>query len=354
MLKHFQNDNHEHHLIYVTPADAPTIELLSREERIIQIRSKKGTFSFCKAGRFATLLFDTFKLTVLDDYEKIFLHFLTLEKMLHAIKKNDPERLYWVLWGGDFYNQPRWLKNRLELFAYSTIKKSAIRRIGNLCCLLEEDYEKVCNTFDVKPKYHKIFYPNLLDLKTLEETKTPTTSEEPGKRLRILVGNSATITNEHKEILTALKKLSFKKTPTILCPLSYGDEKYASEVAHLGEDLFGENFVPITEFMTPDDYSYFLNSVDIGIFAHKRQQAVGNIVALLLLGKKVFIRSDVTTYSWLKRLGVTVDDTMAILKGQNPDFSLMDSEARQNNRTIIKSEFSEERCISLWQEVFNA
>gem|GEM_PF-2548656 len=353
MLEHFQDDPHEHHFIYFMPADGPKIQPLSREERIIEIRRGKGAFSFCKAGRFAAFLFDTLKSTVLDEYEKIFLHFLTLEKMLHAIKMNDPERLHWVLWGGDFYNTPRH-KNGLELFAHSSIKKHAVRKIGNLCSLLEEDYEKVCNTFDVKPKYHKIFYPNLLDLKTLEETKKPTTSEEPGKSLRILVGNSATITNEHDEILTALKKLSFEKPPTILCPLSYGDEKYALEVAHLGEDLFDKNFVPITEFMKPDDYSHFLNSVDIGIFAHKRQQAVGNIVALLLLGKKVFIRSDVTTYSWLKRLGVTVYDTMTILKDQNPDFSPMDSEARQNNRTIIKSEFSEERCISLWQEVFKA
>ncbi len=353
MLEHFQDDPHEHHFIYFIPADGPKIEPLSMEERIIEIRRRKGAFSFCKAGQFAALLSDTFKSAVLDDYKKIFIHYLSLDKMLHAIKMNDPERLHWVLWGGDFYNTPRH-RNGWELFFINSIKKHAIRKIGTLCCLLEEDYEKVCNTFDVKPKYHKIFYPNMLDLKTIEETKTPKIQENPAKSLRILVGNSATISNEHDEILAALKKLSFEKPPTILCPLSYGDEKYASEVAHLGEDLFGENFIPIREFMTPGDYSHFLNSVDIGIFAHKRQQAVGNIVALLLLGKKVFIRSDVTTYSWLKRLGVTVYDTMKILKDQNPDFSPMGPEARQNNRKIIKSEFSQQHCISLWQEVFNA
>lgn len=352
MLEHFQDDPHEHHMIYLTRADAATIEPLSPKERIIQIREQTGRLSFCKAGRFAALLFDTFESRFLDDYRKIFIHYLSLNKMLHAIKINNPERLYWVLWGGDFYNTPC-QRNWLEFFLIDAIKKHAVRKIGNLCCLLEEDYERVCTKFDVKPKYYKIFYPNLLDLKTLDETKTPATLENSRKSLRILVGNSASISNKHEEILTALKHVSFETLPKIFCPLSYGDEKYASEVARFGEDLFGENFVPITELMTPGDYNHFLNSMDIGVFAHERQQAVGNIVALLLLGKKVFIRSDVTTYVWLKRLGVTVYDTITILEGQNPDFSPLDSEIRQNNRTIIKSEFSEERCISLWKEVFN-
>lgn len=47
-----------------------------------------------------------------------------------------------------------------------------------------------------------------------------------------------------------------------------------------GKELFGEKFIPLTEFMTFEKYLEFLGSIDIAIFAHKRQQAMGNTITI--------------------------------------------------------------------------
>lgn len=54
-----------------------------------------------------------------------------------------------------------------------------------------------------------------------------------------------------------------------------------------GINLFGDNFILLTEFLSPEEYAKILANVDVAIFAHRRQQALGNILALIYIGKKV-------------------------------------------------------------------
>ncbi|WP_083234102.1 TDP-N-acetylfucosamine:lipid II N-acetylfucosaminyltransferase [Candidatus Marithrix sp. Canyon 246] len=72
-------------------------------------------------------------------------------------------------------------------------------------------------------------------------------------------------------------------------PLSYGDPKgvYIKEVISTGTKIFGDKFIPMTEFMDFDKYLNFLGSINITIFNHNRQQAMGNTITLLGFGKKV-------------------------------------------------------------------
>lgn len=115
--------------------------------------------------------------------------------------------------------------------------------------------------------------------------------------LNIQLGNSATRTNNHIEILNKLAKYKDKNIK-IFAPLSYGDKNYANIVINKGKDIFGEKFIALTDFIPFEKYLEFLDSVDIAIFAHERQQALGNIVTLLGFGKKVYMNKQSTLFKW--------------------------------------------------------
>ena len=62
--------------------------------------------------------------------------------------------------------------------------------------------------------------------------------------IKILLGNSATESNQHKEAFELLEKYK-NKNIKIYVPLSYGPEKYADEIEQLGMHIFGEKFIPM-------------------------------------------------------------------------------------------------------------
>ena len=123
---------------------------------------------------------------------------------------------------------------------------------------------------------------------------------------RVLLGNSRSKSNNHVEILKILKNHE-NSIGEIVCPLSYGKEiDYAKEVSAVGRSLFGKKFIPLKDLLPLEEYLKVLASVDVAVFGHKRQEAVGNTINLLAMGKLVFMDSQSTTFTFLKDLGVDV------------------------------------------------
>lgn len=256
----------------------------------------------------------------------------------------------WVLWGGDLYNY--WLKNRhnFKETIIELMKKRIIKHIDSVIALVEEDYHFMKKKYETQATYRFAFYPNPISYECLDYLKN---SIKKNSKI-IMIGNSATETNRHHEILEALKDvLPDNFDYEIICPLSYGDSSYAKFVISLGEKLFGKKFVPLTQFLDPHEYSKILASVDIAIFNHKRQQGLGNILALLYSGKKVYIRSDVSTWQFLNRIGITVYDTIKILNKEETNLFDFEKEIGDKNRQIVLREFSEKRCVELWKSIFD-
>jgi len=79
-------------------------------------------------------------------------------------------------------------------------------------------------------------------------------------------------------------------------------------VISIGRGRFGDRFFPLTDFMSLDQYRSLLASIDIAVFAHQRQQGLGNTIQLLGLGKRVFMRTTVTQYEMFRSLGIAVFD----------------------------------------------
>lgn len=158
---------------------------------------------------------------------------------------------------------------------------------------IKGDYELAQEWYGAKGKYYYSFmYPSNL----YKEYYLKKVEKDPGKTY-IQVGNSACETNEHVEVFEKLLKYKGENIE-IICPLSYsGKEEYIKQVVETGYKTFGkEKFTPIVDFMIFDQYLELLAKVDIAIFNHKRQRGLGNITTLLGLGKKVYIREEITTY----------------------------------------------------------
>jgi hypothetical protein len=165
--------------------------------------------------------------------------------------------------------------------------------------------------------------------------------------INMQLGNSADPTNNHIEVLEKLVKYRDKNIK-IYTPLSYGDKEYAKSVISYGQQLFGDKFVPLIEFMPFEKYLEFLSEIDIAIFAHKRQQAMGNTITLLGLGKKVYMRSDITPWQLFNDIDVKVFDVEDI------QIDAIDEETKKENHQKIKEYFSEENYLKQLQNLFES
>ena len=147
--------------------------------------------------------------------------------------------------------------------------------------------------------------------------------------INIMLGNSAHETNCHEEALIKLSKFN-NENVKIYAPLSYGDQEYAQKIAKIGHDIFGDRFIPLMHFLKYKKYISILESIDIAVFPHKRQQAFGNIVQLVGLGKKVYVRNDINTWNFFKEIDVQLFDC------ENIDLKMIDKDTPQPTPSTIE------------------
>lgn len=251
-------------------------------------------------------------------------------------------KCHWVIWGGDLYqftkNQNTWRSRMKEL-----LRRFVISRIGHLVTYIKGDVELARQWYGAKGKYHEciMYLSNVVDPKLAVQSQP-----EPGHNgLNIVLGNSADPSNNHIEALERL--LPFKEENIrIYAPLSYGDQKHAKKVIGQGKEWFGDKFIPMTDFITFDKYLRFLTSLDVAIFNHQRQQAMGTTITLLGMGKTVFMRTDVSQWSFLNELGIKLNDACDLrLRQIAPD------EAGENAR-IIRLYFSREVLVNQLSVIF--
>lgn len=210
------------------------------------------------------------------------------------------KKCYWIIWGGDLYVFKEGKKNfkwKLREF----FRRPIIKNMGYCVSYIKGDFELAQKWYLTKASYLECFmYPSNL-FKDYEY------SEKNYSEINILVGNSADSSNNHIEIFEMLENFK-NKNIKIFTPLSYGDSDYANEIILEGKKRFKDKFKPITEILTPSEYVYLLSKIDIAVFNHKRQRAMGNTISLLGLGKKVFMRSSVSQWSFFKSKGVNIFD----------------------------------------------
>jgi len=274
--------------------------------------------------------------------EKIILHGLWDRRILELLILQPwlLKKCYWVIWGGDLYT--RVLSDRtLGWWRFEILRQIAIRRFGHFVTLIKGEYKLAQKWYGANGKLHECFtYPSNIYNEIDHEYRCDSTTN-------ILLGNSADPSNNHEEALNVLIKYSDRNIK-VYCPLSYGSVEYSNKIRDIGTNLLGDKFVPITNYMSYDKYINFLSNVDIAIFAHKRQQAMGNTITLLGMGKKVFMRNDVTQWGFFHDIGIKVFNCVSI------DIEPLERNLAIENSRIIKEYFSKKNLVRQLGLVFDS
>ena len=286
-------------------------------------------------------IFDLLKF--LYSANKIIIHGLWVEKLnqLLFIQPWLLKKCYWVMWGGDFYFPQK----------QSIFKKFVIKNIGYLITYMPKQIEYVREHYKAKGQYIDcLFYPDGIYQKKLTELlkNSGIRTNLAEKKIRILVGNSATETNRHEIVFYKVKQyIDTRDIPLssieIIVPLSYGDIYYREKILKIGFELFGDSFNPLINFLKYEEYLKILLTIDIAIFYHNRQQGLGNLIQLLGMGKKVYLNKETPQWSLFESLGVRVFDF-------DTEFNLEIEEIPENSK-IIEKEFTVQKVIEGWKRI---
>lgn len=299
----------------------------------------------------------------IEDFNYIVLHSLSYQNAYWLLNQTMPksQRIIWMLHGYEF-NDGALVKNKekfsvktMHFLSFSFKIRSAIKLllrpfVETFVTTQNKTVVRAARTIDYfgvlyEEEYAKLKLKYAFKAEMLFFTYYPLSRivpEEIGfvSGNNILLGNSASLHNNHLDIIEQLKEIDLRESK-VITPLSYGDRNYMKYVSKQGHEKLPRNFYPLDTFMPIEDYNKLLNSCGVTIMNHYIQQAVGTILAMLYLGSKVYLNPKNSVYHFLLRIGVVVFNVETDLKNAN---SLMPLEIQQkeSNREIISSLLDDE------------
>lgn len=296
-------------------------------------------------------------------YEAIYIHYLNRHK-INLINKIDTfdSKVYWIIWGADLYNKllaPKGFKlfapgtwgfrRRPRLFERWEKRRKAKRNIDfiqdKVDCVVtdttDNDYEYLLKYYpEISGKKWKDFFYYPIDVILGPELINSSTSGNG-----IMVGNSASTTNNHQYVLEMLSRLDLGGRK-VTVPLSYnGNPEYIAEVCESGKRLLGNSFNPLKEFMPLEEYNRLQADTGYAFFGNLRQEAIGNVLIVLYLGAKVFLCRSNPVYEWACSKGLKVFEIENV--SQEDIDTPLDAGTRRKNREILLNLYSRDRLFSL-------
>ena len=248
------------------------------------------------------------------------------------------KKCYWFIWGGDLYGF-KTEKRNLKWYTKELFRRPVIRRMANLVTYLKGDYNLAREWYGCTGMWHECIMYTSNTYKELPIGIIDTPS------VNILLGNSADPTNNH---IDALQKISAYKDEKIevIAPLSYGKKEYSSYVIREGERILGDKFRAITDFLPFPRYLELLSSINMAVFNHDRQQAMGNTILLLGLKKTVYIKRGTSQWELFEQKQIKILDV--------DDFSLKEitDQDKEKNKEIIRGYFSIENLNKQLDGIF--
>lgn len=304
----------------------------------------------------------------LEMYDLIVLHSLNWFNREVVAHSSTPLKFVWIGMGFDYYDiiyendeslyqeKTKYIVNNLinnkntanypikklakNIFGKNLEKKEIVKKIKFFSPVLENEYNMVASKFSFN-------FPNYIDWNygstaKMIEGKLKCCNINGNN---ILVGNSSTPANNHLEVFEFLKTQSLKGRK-IICPLNYGDSEYASILKSKGRYYFGDYFLSVDKFMPYEEYINLISSCSNVIMNHHRQQAGGNILAMLYMGAKVFLNKINPTYSFYKERGVLIFEIDELYNDPPLLDSYLSEEDIEKNRQILKLIFGEKIILN--------
>lgn len=232
-----------------------------------------------------------------------------------------------------FYSKYKKLQIEHENFLRKErdIIKKVFERLDYMSTILPSEYDALCEYPSFTAAYFPFQYANR------EKLEPKWISADANK---ILLGNSATATNNHLDIIIKLSRENILNE--CIVPCSYGDFDYRDYLVRTVEDK--SNIYMVRDYMSFADYIQMLRSCRVGIFGHVRQQAIGNIIYCMLQGSKVFLYKDSMAYKYFKSNGYVIFSIEDDLSNDSVNQLLTDEE-RNINATKILNQFAYESVI---------
>ena len=265
---------------------------------------------------------------------KVICHSLFDKELVEYLYKHQDilkEKAYWYIWGGDLYEAPR---DEINDFVRSNFRGYAS----------VADKEVTVEKYGTNNNFSNISYIFPISKEILSNT-----TKHPQNYIKIQINNSCD--NSTLAVLDDLAKFK-NENIRITTILSYGKLQYRDEIIKKGIKIFGNKFDYVDEYMEAQNYAQHLAQNDILILNQNRQQGVGNTLASLCLGNKVFINSNVPTYKFFNSQNIKVFDTANINKLSYQDFIAY----TDKNITIsnVSKYLDENYLVQLWQEALYA
>ena len=168
----------------------------------------------------------------------------------------------------------------------------------------------------------------------------------------ILLGNSATFSCNHLDILESINHLRISNK--IVIPLSYGNAKYRDFlIDYIPKNYHNLNLEILGKFLPLNEYNQILNQCGFAIMPHLRQQGMGNIYSLLYSGTKLFLFKKNPVYKFLKDMGVNFHSIEELLSNTRLLESPLTQDEMEKNRIIINNHYSKEKSFDRIQKIIN-
>ncbi|MDY2984829.1 MAG: TDP-N-acetylfucosamine:lipid II N-acetylfucosaminyltransferase [Synergistes jonesii] len=178
----------------------------------------------------------------------------------------------------------------------------------------------------------------------------------PKREKSIQVGHNAFPFNKHGEILTQLERFKKEKIKITL-PLSYGNDYgdtstvYVKNIEGLIRNLSMTNICRIlTKLMPKSQYFEFLSAVDVAILNADRQNALGNILPLLYMGKKIYLSEHNPLYKFFRDEGFEIHNTDELQSSSYGDF--IEPTRTPYPDPWVRTFYSILYCAKKWEVVF--
>ena len=286
------------------------------------------------------------------------------------------DRSLWVVWGIDLYNYQR-PRNGFRNKLFNNLGYKFRSRMRYPVVVSEpdaEEYNKRFGThvvkyapyafadsrFELMDKAKEEKKDDPIFLEKLHEYADPCFAGEiSDDSINIQVCHNGFSFNKHFEVLNYLQPLLLKKEEkqiTLYLPLSYGNDQLTKKVTYKDaltsyiKQKFVSKVVVLSKIMPNNYYTKYLSMIDVAIFNAPRHNALGNILQLLYMGKKVYLSSKSPLLDYLCKKGLRVH-TVDELKNITYD-ELIKMDDNSEAPIIIKDMFSVDVMLKRWQDIF--
>ena len=333
------------HIMFNDKFNKPFVDFLNRsfnpKEHLVLCKCFFNEFPFPEGENVVEI--KSLKGLKFDSVEKIICHSLFDVELVDYLYEHEDilkNKAYWMIWGGDLYCAPRDEKNDYVRSNF----KGYISDVDGDCEIAIKHYGSNSKTYNAG-------YTFPITKEMINDAKQVVVQFKTETPVIIQINNSC-----DDSTLAILDDLSrFKdKNIKITTVLSYGKLEYKEQIIQKGKEIFGNKFNYLDKILSPGEYAIYLANVDILILNQNRQQGLGNSMVALNMGAKLFIRSEITTFTHLNSKGCKVFDTNKIKDIDFTEFSTMNNLDKQLNIQNSEKFFEDEYMKSLWFKVFDS